>query len=234
MAKGTVEFFGTESVSAPSVDESWVFQNGGAISHTKTRDNDLGASGDEIGSAMHDDKSTTSFTYVFRQPASPVQRYVFPKVGAVVDGWHVDGFSASWSRDKASATLVVNCHRHDGVAHDAGRTYTPSLSDIPVVQYGVPASFGDAFALDAEAVVDLRSATYSVQASHVDEQKRDGTHLKGDNYDGNETLAIELTGAATPDDYATSWDMPSDTVTPSNTGATATSLSFEHHIAHDA
>lgn len=233
MAHGTVEFFGTEGVSAPDIDPSWVFQDGGAVSHARTRASELGSSGDEIKSAMHGDKSTTSFTYVFRQPQPAVQHYVWPKVGAVAGGWHVDSFSCAWSRDRASAVLTLNCHRHDGAAHDAGRTYTPSLAAVAPVPFGVPSAFGDAFALDAEAAVDLRSATYSVQAQHVDEAARDGTHLRGDNHDGSETLAVELTGAATADDYATSWDMPADTVTPSNAGATATSLTFEHHLAHD-
>ena len=233
MAHGTVEFFGTEGVQAPAFHASWAFQDGGAAGHTRTRTGELGASGDEIGSGFHDDRTATSFTYAFRQTAEPVANYVWPKVGAIYGGWHLDGFSCAWSRDRKSAVLTATCHRHDGKAHDAGRTYTPSLAEVAVVPFGVPAAFGGAFALDAEATVDLRKATYEVKVQHVDEGARDGTHLRGDNHDGAETLAVELTGAATADDYATSWDMPADTVTPSNAGATATSLSFEHHLAHD-
>ncbi len=233
MANGTVEFFGTESLTAPSLDTSWTFQNGGAIARTRTRAGELGRTGDEFLSALYGDKSATSFTYVFKQPQTPVSHYVWPKIGAVLSGWHVDGFSCVWSRDRPAAVLTLNCHRHGSSPHDAGRTYTPSLAAVAPAAFGVPADFGDAFALDEEAVVDLRSATYAVQANHVDEDKRDGTHLRGDNYDCSETLSVDLTGAATSDDYETSWDMPSDTVTPSNTGATTTSLSFEHHVAHD-
>lgn len=233
MANGTVEFFGTESVAEPSIHASWVFQNGGAVNRSKSRAAELGRSGDEIRSAMYDEKSTTSFTYLFVQTQTPVSHYVWPKIGVVLSGWHVDGFSCVWSRDKPAAVLTLNCHRHGASGHDECRTYTPSLAEIAPPSFGVPASFGDAFALDAEAVVDLRSATYAVQANHVDELKRDGTHLRGDNYDCSETLSVELTGKATSDDYETEWDMPSDAATPSNTGATTTTLSFEHHVAHD-
>lgn len=235
MANGTVDFFGTSSLTVPNVGTCWEFQNGGAIQHAKTRASELGKDGDELTSGFHDEKSTTSFTYVFKQPATAVTNYSWPKVGQVLSGWHIDGFSCAWSRDRKAAVLTVNAHKHDASTHDtATHTYTPSLSAIAVATFGVPSSFGTAFALDANAVVDLRSATYAVQCNHVDEQKRDGTHLKGDNYDGTETLAVELTGAATSDDYTSTWDMPSDTTTPSNTGATTTSLNFEHHLSHDA
>ena len=230
---GTIGFFETESVSAPSLGNGWEFQNGGGENRAWTRDNDLGKSGDELQSALHDEKVTTSFTYVFKQPSTPVTHYTWPKIGQVSGGWLFDNFSVAWSRDKLAAVLTLNCHRHGSGNHEQGRTYTPSLAAIAVPSFGVPSSFGSAFALASGAVVDLRSATYTVGVTHVDETGRSGGHLKGDSHDGVETLAVELTGAATADDYTTSWDKTGAARTPSNTGVTTSSLSFEHHLQHD-
>jgi len=229
----SIEFFGTASVSAPDIGACWNLQNGGGIAKSKTRSGELGAAGDELLSALWDEKWSTSFTYVFKQPSTAVSNYPFPKVGDVIGGWHIDGFSCAWSRDKAAATLTLNCHKHGNANHDACRKYTPSLSAIAVASFGVPSAFGTAFTLAQGTSIDLRSATYSVQCNHVDEPARDGTHLAGNNYDGSETLAVELTGAAGSDDYTTTWDNTSANGTPSNTGVTTTSLTLEHHLAHD-
>ena len=99
--------------------------------------------------------------------------------------------------------------------------------------FGCPSDFGDAFALDAQAVVDLRDATYSCQCTHTDENGRSGEFLKGDNNDGVETLTVNLTGNATSDDYSTTWDATSDSTTPSNSGVTTSSITLEHHLSAD-
>ena len=160
MAHGTIEFFGpTSPISVPS---GWTFQDGGAISSNKTRAAELGSDGDESASALHDPKSTTAFIY---RSTATSGNYAFPKPGTVTGGWHIDSFRVVWDRQQKDAKMTVNCHRHDaGTAHAANscRTYTPSLDGkIAVVAFGCPVDFDDAFALDDEAVVDLRSAEYS-------------------------------------------------------------------------
>lgn len=231
MAHGTVGFFEPADPSL-GLDSSWEFQDGGGKSTSSTRDQDLGKDGDEIGSALHDKKTTTTFQYVHKGTGA---NYVWPNVGAVAGGWHIDSFRCRWDRNRKRAHLEVSCHRHEGGAatpHADCRTYVPSLDEIPVPSFGCPAVFGDAFALDESAVVDIREATYTVECSHVDELGRSGEELKGNNYDGKETLEVSLTGAATADDYDSSWDNPDSGDTPSNSGATTSSFTFEHHIAH--
>lgn len=230
MAKGTIEFFDPKCLIT-CVDASWEFQDGGAVNNTRTRANELGMHGDEIRKKLHDNKASTSFVFVHKGTG---EKYVWPKIGLHSGGWHVDGFSCRWDRTKCAAVLTVNCHKHNaGTMHTDCRTYTPSLANVPVVDFGCPSNFGDGFTLKADAVVDLRDVTYNVSATHIDELGRSGEELKGNNHDGVETLQVNLTGAATADDYTTSWDCPTDTTTPSNTGVTTTAVNLEHHIAAD-
>lgn len=230
MANGTIDFFNPSS--GISVDASWTFQNGGDIETETTRNAELGSSGDELASALSAKRSSTSFIFLH---SGSGQTLVIPAAGTVSNGWHFDSVSISWSRDQMRPKMTVACHRHDnGNNHATGscRTYASSLAAIPVVAFGVPSSFGAAFALDAHAVVDLRSATYTLECTHVDENGRDGTELAGDNHDGRETLQVELTGSVTADDYVSTWDCTSAGNSPVNTGATASSFTFEHHVAH--
>ena len=234
LAHGTIDFFAPADPNL-GLSAEWEFQDGGDIQHSRTRAAEPKRDGDELRSKLHDGKSTTRFVYIFRQPATAVEVLTFPKVGKIAGGWHIDGFSCSWDRQQLAPKLTVNCHRHDANSHaeDSCRTYTPSLAAIPVTEFGCPADFGAAFKLTTGAVVDLRSATYAVQVSHIDELSRVGEELAGENRDGRETLSVELTGAATSEDYTSSWDQVDDGVTPTNSGATASSFTFEHHVAHD-
>lgn len=233
---GTIDFFAPSGAIDLS-SSHWTFQDGGGISTSSQRDSDLKADGDELASTLHNKRSSTSFVYVHDGESD---FYEYPKIGLVSGGWHVDSFRCVWSRDRARAHLTVNCHRHDqGVNHTtAPRKYSATLTAIPVASFGVPSVFTggtgkNAFTLSANAVIDLRSATYEVSCNHIDEPGRLGNTLASQNHDGVESLEIELTGAPTADDYTTDWQLPSSSKTPSNSGVTTASLSLEHHIAHD-
>lgn len=230
MANGTIGFF--EPQSSITVPACWTFQDGGAVNNSRTRASELGRTGDEIKKKLHDHKAETSFVYLLNITTGAIS---WPKVGAVSGGWHIDGFSAGWDRDSCAPKMTVNCHKHTGGSNHAAnscRTYTPSLV-VNAQDFGCPSDFGDAFALDAQAVVDLRDATYSCQCTHTDENGRSGEFLKGDNNDGVETLTVNLTGNATSDDYSTTWDATSDSTTPSNSGVTTSSITLEHHLSAD-
>lgn len=230
MAKGTVGFF--EPTSEINVPSCWEFQNGGAVNNSRTRASELGRKGDEIRKALHDKKASTSFIYILNITEGEIE---WPKVGIVSSGWHIDGFTVSWDRGSIAPKMTVNCHKHTGGKnHETGdcRTYTPSIV-VNAQDFGCPSDFGAAFKLAAGAVVDLRDASYSFQVSHIDELGRTGELLKGDNHDGVETLTVNLTGAATAEDYETTWDNTGDSVTPSNAGATSSSITLEHHVAAD-
>ena len=233
---GTIEFFAPDGEIDLS-SSHWTFQDGGAINTSADRDSEPGKDGDELLATLHNSRSTTSFSYVHDGTGT---YYTFPKIGSIPDGWHIDSIRCIWDRSKARAHLTVNCHKHNAGANHttAPRKYTPSLAQIPVVSFGVPAVFTggsnkNAFTLDQNAVVDLRTATYDVSCTHIDEPGRNGNVLKSNNHDGVETLSLELTGSVLPDDYTTDWSQPASANTPSNSGVTTSSLTLEHHIAHD-
>lgn len=229
MAHGTLAIFSPTNLIGDLT--GWTFQNGGGKNASKERASELGDDGDELMSALHNGKETATLEFV---GALTTGNYSFPAVGAHANGWHIDEIQVKWDRGQIRPKMTVTVHRHtEGAMHTTCRTYVSSLSGKIAAQvFGCPSDFDDAFALTQGAVVGMRSATLTVRCSHVDEPNGTGGNLMGDNYDGVETLAVELTGAATADDYETSWDEPDSGDTPSNTGATTRSLNFEHHIAH--
>ena len=232
MAHGTVEFF---NPTCPiTVGADWDFQTSGPKQTSSNYVNELGQHGDELRHATHGKKTSWSWTFVNNLDSGTI---TIPKAGLVGAGWHVDSIQIQWGRDQIKPKMTVNAHMHDaGNPHTAGscRTYTATVA-IDAVAFGVPADLGGV-ALDQGAVVDFRSATYTLQVSHIDEPGRDGSQLAGENHDGVETLSVEFTGDATADDYAIAegWTNDQKTTTPSNTAATTTSLNLIHHIANDS
>lgn len=230
MAHGTVDFF---NPSSPFTFTGWTFQNAGGQTTSRTYANELGATGNEIMNGTHGPRTSGSWTYV----ASATGALTIPKVGQIVSGWHVDDLSITFSRDRLKPVMTVSAHKHeDGTAHATGdcRTYSASVS-LAAVAFGMPDDLGGA-SLKSGATVDFRSATYKLSCTHVDETGKTGQQLAGNNYDGVETLDCEFTGSATTDDYEieTGWTEQTKGTTPSNVGATTTSLSLVHHVAHDA
>ena len=232
MANGTVDFF---NPTCPiTVGADWEFQTSGPKQTAENYVNELGAHGDELRHATQGKKTTWSWTFVNKQDSGTIS---IPKAGLVTAGWHIDSIQIAWSRDQIKPKLTVNAHRHeDGTNHATGscRTYSATV-EIDAVAFGVPADLG-AVSLASGAVVDFRSATYTLGVTHIDETGRDGTQLAGENHDGVETFAVEFTGDATSDDYTvdSAWTNDQKTTTPSNTAATTTSINLIHHIANDA
>lgn len=222
----------------------WAVTNGANPTTTKQRAQALGADGDELRHKGYDKRQTLSATYTSTLiPGSTATYLTLPSVGTVVNGAHIDSISVAYSQT-GFPTLTVSGHKHlDGNAHVAGgcRTYAASVQ-LPAVEFGVPSVIpnvgtgaGNAFALDDEAEIGMRSLTYTLGLQHVDDLDGQGEHLAGDNYDGVETLAIELTGTGTlGTDFEIGDDWFDDSIgeTPSNTAATTTSLSLSHHVAH--
>lgn len=233
---GQIKFFDTTNPLASALSANWKVQNGGNPSTSTTRESELGGDGDEILSGLHDRKTSASWVYVLEQKTG---RIVFPKCGVVVGGWHIDRFTCAWANTQIAPKLTVQAHRHDtGNAHGAeknaqGRTYTCPV-EVYAQDFGVPTSFGDAFSLKPSAVVDTRSATLTFGVSHQDELGHDGNELAGNSHDGACTLQVDLTGEAEASDYETSWDVVSNGTTPSNTGATTSSVNVEKHVGKDA
>ena len=231
MAHGTIEFF---NPTCPiTVGSDWDFQTCGPKQASQEYANELGADGDELANAAHGKRTSWSWTFVNNLSTGTIS---IPKGGLVSAGWHFDSIQITWGRDQIKPKMTVNAHKHDdgnGHAANSCRTYTATVS-IGAVAFGVPADLGGV-SLATGATVDFRSATYTLQVTHIDEPARDGTHLAGENHDGVETLAAEFTGAATADDYEVEagWTPDQTTTTPGNTAATTTSLNIIHHIGRD-
>lgn len=239
-----VTFFAPDCPAAitAAVGGGWTFQNQNAEQRSKDYINELGKGGDEILKALVNGKTATGWQFVSTAAsgnviAAPAAGQTHPFApGTVIGGYHIDSIEISWDRGQVKPKLTIVAHAHDGVTngHNACRTYSPSVT-IAAVAFGLPADLG-AVALSAEAEVDFRSATYRLSVSHVDETGRSGGQLKGDNHDGVESLNVEFTGDADPDDYEieAGWSAPNSGRTPSNTGVTTSSLELVHHVAADA
>ena len=82
MAKGTIDFF--NPTNGVTVDVSWTFQDGGAVSTDTTRYSELGSSGDEIANALAAKRSSTEFTFIH---SGTGETLVIPSAGTVSNGW---------------------------------------------------------------------------------------------------------------------------------------------------
>ena len=226
-ANGTLEMF--SPVNLIGTVTGWTFQTGGGEREAFDRAQELGDDGDEILNALTNGKKTATLNFV---GALSSGNYSWPEVGAHMNGWHIDQIRITWDRGQIRPKMTITVHKHtSGTMHATCRTYASSLSGSVAAQaFGCPSTFGTAFALDANSVAAMRSATLTITAKHVDEPNGSGGNLMGNNHDGSETLEVELTGKSIT--YTSTWDRTDGGDDPSNTGATTTSMTFEHHIAH--
>ena len=226
-ANGTLEMF--SPVNLIGNVTGWTFQTGGGEGESFDRSQELGDDGDELLSALTNGKKTATLNFV---GALTTGSYSWPRVGSHANGWHIDRIQIKWDRGQIRPKMTITVHKHtSGTMHSTCREYASSLSgSIAAQAFGCPSTFGTAFALDAESVCAMRSATLTVECSHVDEPNGVGGNLMGDNYDGSEKLEVELTGKSVT--YTSTWDRTDGNGEPSNTGATTSSFTFEHHIAH--
>lgn len=182
----------------------------------------LGSDGDEIDKQEYDHKTTTSCQYVCK-----ANNAVIPKYGAVLNGWHVDSVVVNFS-NTAFVTMTLTGHKHNGASHAACRTYTGSLDKV-ASKFGCPATI---VGITIPTGAGVRSITYTLQGNHVDELGSAGEFLAADNYDGNETVDVELCDTATLA-AATGWSLTSHGNAYGNTAAQTSSGTAEHHLAHD-
>lgn len=228
-ANGTLEMF--SPVNLIGNVTGWQFQTGGGEREAFDRSQELKDDGDELMSALTNGKKTATLNFVSTLSTGKLS---WPAVGSHINGWHIDQVRITWDRGQIRPKMAVTVHKHtSGTMHSTCRTYASTLSgQIDAQAFGCPSTFGTAFALDANSVAAMRSATLTVTAKHVDEPNATGGNLMGDNHDGSETLEVELTGKSIT--YTSTWDRTDNGDEPSNTGATTTSMTFEHHIAHTA
>jgi hypothetical protein len=189
-----------------------------------TRAQALGSAGDELASKLHDTRTSVSATYVL-QTATGCK---IPKFGEILGGYHVDTVSISFS-NTAFVTMTVTGHKHGSGEHPACRTYTGSLTTI-ASNFGCTSTVvGMTIPQDA----GVRTMTYTLQGNHQDELGSAGEFLAADNYDGNETVDVELCDSGTIA-AITGWDMTSTNSAFANNAAQTASATVEKHLQHDS
>lgn len=191
-----------------------------------TRAQSLGADGNEIAHKTHDAKTTATATYSATSDTATI-----PKAGSVVNGWHIDSVAIVWS-NQGFCQMTLTGHKHgNSTTHTRSgglvpRQATSSLANIGVM-FGCPDS---PLGVVVPTGAGVRSVNYNLTVNHVDELGSDGEWLDGDNYDGTETVDVELCdeNAMTA---ATGWELTSVGTNEGNTAACASTATAEKHIA---
>lgn len=225
MSDVAINFFNPADVLSLNAS-NWIQQENNIVD-TNQRAQGLSAVGDEAVSQLHGGGSAGTVVYECHKASGNL---TLPVIGLVAGGYHLDSFSLAYN-PVGWPRLTCNVHQHDDNPHATGlNTFTPSLT-CPA-GFGVPRALGIA---SLGAVNGVRSCTYTVGCTHVDEDEN-GDHLAGENRDGVETLAYEFTGSDLGVGFTppAGWDELSDGTPKSNTGAETTAMSWEHHIARDA
>lgn len=223
--------------------DQWLIQ-----SNNPTRSNDitkgLNGTGDVSATQAHNATERRTLVYESQKASGSL---TLPSVGTVTaSGWHIDSvkvdYAVGWPK------LTIACHKHTGAtgthAADSCRTYTCTLA-LPA-GFGVPETISDLttptavkkFELAAAALADvsIRSLSYGLSLTHLDETGKDGDWHAGENRAGIETLDAEFIGI--PDDadltIGTDWHTPSDSENDTNQSATNRRLSIAHDLLKDA
>lgn len=211
--------------------EGWELQSV-QNAHTYERAQALKADGDELKAKTFGGRHALTCEYVIA-----AQNAVLPKCGQIIDGSHIDSFTVTFSQADY-VRLSVTCHRHEKGLHNACRTYSPSadIQALLVNDFGCPDTIPGIVMTtedeDGDAVVGIRSVTYSCSVNHIDENDSIGEFLAAENHDGTETIEAEFCAATTPVP-AEGWSMSNITDNQSNTAAETYSISVTRHIAHD-
>lgn len=200
----------------------WAIQTNNPTT-SATRAQALGSAGDELASKMHDTRTSVSATYVL-QTASECK---IPKFGEILGCYHVDTVVISFS-NTAFVTMTLTGHKHGSSAHPACRTYTGSLTTI-ASNFGCPSTV---IGMTIPQNAGVRTMTYTLQGNHQDELGSAGEFLAADNYDGNETVDVELCDSGTIA-ATTGWDMTSTNSAFANNAAQTTSATVEKHLQHN-
>lgn len=191
---------------------------------TQDRAQALKANGDENKSKLYNEKTSVSASYVASgSPSDTIAATGIPKFGAILNGYHVDSVSVKMT-NTGFAQLDITGHKHGTANHPACRTYTSSLTSVPV--FGCPASVPG---VTIPSGAGVRSVTYTLDGNHIDEPGSSGGFLAAENHDGKETVSVELCDSGTIT-AATGWDMTSVGNGFSNTAAATASATVEKHL----
>ena len=203
----------------------WSVQNENPTTGS-TRAQALGSVGLEIASRLHDSRTNVSATYVATAADAPI-----PRVGQVLNGYHVDSVNVVYS-NTAFAQMTLTGHKHVDAANDSHgatgkvpRQFAGSLTTVGTL-FGCPSA---PLGVTIPTGAGVRSVNYNLSVNHVDELGSEGKWLNGDNYDPTETVEVELcdSGVITA---ATGWDLTSAGNTLGNTAAETATATVEKHL----
>lgn len=209
----------------------WIIQTV-TPSKTKARAAGLGANGDEAAYQAHN--GMESLTAVYKCFAT-TGNLKLPDVGVIASTYHIDSVQLAY--DAAGwPTLTVVMHKHSDSSTHAESSCNEYAAGITFpAQFGIPADLGADFSLDSTAVA-MRSLSYNLTCTHVDELGGAGNWHAGENRDGVETLEVEFTGV--PDDadltIAETWHTSTDETGTENTAVNSRKLSLTRHLAREA
>ena len=230
MADKAVPFFNPSDLL--SLGGDWIVQDHN-IAAANQRAQGLAATGDEAASKLYDGKTSGSIAFECHAETGSL---TLPNVGAVKGGYHIDSLQlvynpAGWPK------LTLNVHKHDDNSHAADSMNEFAPSPTFPAQFGVPR--GLTIGAGAQSITDtacgIKSMTYNLACTHVDELDEAGDHLAGENRDGAETLAIEYTkNPAVIANTGAGWSQMSGGSTLSNTAAETASYSWEAHVVREA
>jgi len=219
-------------------DKVWEMQTTSAT-NTKGRASGLDRKGDEAAFREHNPRSALNITYKCYATSGLL---TLPSVGEIVNGYHIDSWTLVYSpTDFPVLTITTHKHTASTGSHADGscRTYTATVK-LPA-QYCIPIQLmfedGKTKAFDLKNPgIGMRSLSFELTCTHVDETGGCGDWLAGENHDGVETLTAEFTGVPQiPADLAidASWSNPSESVSEGNTQVNTRSLTLVKHIKHD-
>jgi hypothetical protein len=226
------------SLSGPGAN-LWLIQSNAP---TKSKDiaKGLNATGDVSATKLHNSRESRTLVYECQGDSGVL---TIPKAGQVTStGIHIDSVKVDYGNAKWP-TMTIVTHKHLGAAShttSSCRTYTKTIA-LPA-QFGVPETINDLatptpeaqFALDSAAVA-MRSLSYSLGCTHVDEPGAAGDWHSGENRAGLEQIDVEFLGV--PDDadidVAADWNDPSDGEGATNQGASNRRRSWQRDVLKD-
>lgn len=218
----------------------WLIQTNNKTG-SKTVAKGLNGTGDVSATKEHNAMESRTLVYECQAETGSL---TLLKAGQVTSaGWHIDSVAVAY-QNAGWPQMTVTCHKHAGAAsHETGdcRTYTCSLA-LPA-QFGVPSTVTDLtpvtpvtiFTLGSAAVA-MRSLSYTLGLTHVDEPGGEGDWHSGENRAGVETLDAQFLGNVDAADLTigTGWHQPADGDNTSNQGAGTSSLQIQHDLLKDA
>lgn len=216
----------------------WILQTV-APSTTQDRASGLGATGDEAAYKDHNSKTQATLTYMCFGTSGNL---MLPTVGSVLEGYHVDSVALAYN-PTGWPTLTVTVHQHTTTSHVDAACNEYSTGIVFPAQFGVPASISDntsptpgVMFANGAASIGMRSLSFNLTCTHLDETGSEGDWLAGENHDGVETLDAEFTGHVDNADLtiAATWSKATDGYSEGNTAVNSRSISLVRHIARDA